>query len=199
MSVNGRTTSNIRAPIDYQSGSEAHSIIIWCDLMLQLGFSQVIFFNTDKKKKKFSQKQEATFKSDPLFFFFPFRFDQIFKVFMDRKPIKNIPLSYGPESGAKKVSHSLNAESFVGLLKPILQTFINRNQLLGKPAPQKQKLVLRGTAQPCPSPTGQNWIEHLSLPSLLTQQFSERKWQQVLSHSPKLKAVLRNKLKWVFQ
>lgn len=164
--------------------------------MLQLGFSQVIFFNTDQKKKKILT--EAAFKLDPLPPP-PFRFDQIFKVFMDRKPIKNIPLSYGPEFGAKKVSHSLNAGSFVGLLKPILQTFINWNQLLGKPAPQKQKLVLRGTAQPCPSPTRQNWIEHLSLPSLLTQQFSERKWQQVLSHSPKLKAVLRNKLKWVFQ
>lgn len=36
--------------------------------------------------------------------------------------------------------------------------------------------MLREAAQPYPSPTGQNSAEHL-LPSLLTQQVSERKWQ----------------------
>lgn len=68
--------------------------------MLQLGFSQAIFFNTDQKKKKFSQKQRL---NQTLFFVF-WRFDQIFKIFMDKKPIKNVPLSCGPEFGQKKLA-----------------------------------------------------------------------------------------------
>ena len=68
--------------------------------MLQLGFSQAIFFNTDQKKIILT---EATFKSDPLFFF-SLRFDQIFKIFTDRKPVKNVPLSCGPEFGQRKLA-----------------------------------------------------------------------------------------------
>lgn len=183
-----------RLPICIRS---SHSImIIWCDLRLQLDFPQAIFFNTDKKT--FSQKQ---YLNQTLSFFFFWDFRKSLKYY---QLINNIQQNCGQEFGQRKLvtpwtlGH-LFPEKVLGRTAQTNFIDIKRNQIVGKAVPRKQKLVFRGTAQPCPSPTEQNSAKHLSLPSLLTQQFSERKWQQVLSNLPKLKAVLRNKMVWAVQ